>query len=262
MRTVAVLLCLIALALAQVGTRCNVGQQSGTCIDTNSQDCQGQIWSGYCPGARNIRCCTQSGGNNDNGGSDSSSGGGGGGGGDPSAGGFPTTFTTSGYTYRGGNAQTLHFLKSRFGANPTTYSSHSEGPTQSADMWTQGAAYGRDNRNVPSMNQLADYIAANERALGIKYVIWKQRINSGDSRGWRNMADRGGITANHYDHVHITFSGSSSALSDSQQTFEQQYQGQSSDQIPSWAIPVIIINVVAFIAVVVLAVVVFKKIPS
>ena len=39
--------------------------------------------------------------------------------------------------------------------------------------------------------------------LGIKYVIWKQRINSGS--GWRAMANRGGITANHFDHVHITF---------------------------------------------------------
>jgi len=252
MRTVAILLCLVALALAQIGTRCSVGDQVGSCIDTNSQNCQGQIWSGYCPGARNIRCCTgDSGGSDNSGGSDF-------GGSPPSTGGFPTTFTTSGYTYRGKNAQTLHFLKSQFGANPTTYSSHSDGPTQSADLWTQGAAYGKDNRNIPSMNQLAEYVAANERALGIKYVIWKQRINSGDSRGWRNMADRGGITANHYDHVHITFSGSSSALnSDSQQTFTQS-QGQSSDEIPAWAIPVIIMNVIAFIAVAVTVVVVFR----
>jgi hypothetical protein len=39
--------------------------------------------------------------------------------------------------------------------------------------------------------------------LGIKYVIWEQRINHGN--GWERMEDRGGETANHFDHVHISF---------------------------------------------------------
>lgn len=39
--------------------------------------------------------------------------------------------------------------------------------------------------------------------LGITYVIWRQRINFGS--GWQPMADRGGATANHMDHVHISF---------------------------------------------------------
>jgi hypothetical protein len=38
------------------------------------------------------------------------------------------------------------------------------------------------------------------------YVIWEQKI--WDSRnpgaGWKPMADRGSITQNHYDHVHIS----------------------------------------------------------
>jgi hypothetical protein len=34
-------------------------------------------------------------------------------------------------------------------------------------------------------------------------VIWRQRINSGT--GWRAMEDRGSITQNHYDHVHVSF---------------------------------------------------------
>jgi hypothetical protein len=34
-------------------------------------------------------------------------------------------------------------------------------------------------------------------------VIWQQRINFGS--GWQLMEDRGGVTANHYDHVHVSF---------------------------------------------------------
>ncbi|AQZ69739.1 Group B streptococcal surface immunogenic protein [[Actinomadura] parvosata subsp. kistnae] len=53
---------------------------------------------------------------------------------------------------------------------------------------------------------LGDRIAAwalqNKDKLGVKYVIWKQRINQGS--GWRAMSDRGSITENHYDHVHIS----------------------------------------------------------
>ena len=33
----------------------------------------------------------------------------------------------------------------------------------------------------------------------------KQRINYNDGRGWQLMEDRGSITQNHYDHVHVSF---------------------------------------------------------
>jgi hypothetical protein len=52
-------------------------------------------------------------------------------------------------------------------------------------------------------DRIARCALANQEELGIDYVIWKQRINYGD--GWERMADRGGITENHYDHVHISF---------------------------------------------------------
>lgn len=51
-------------------------------------------------------------------------------------------------------------------------------------------------------DRLADWALANKGKLGVKYVIWKQRINQGS--GWRTMSDRGSITENHYDHVHIS----------------------------------------------------------
>ncbi|MFC5186572.1 hypothetical protein [Actinomadura harenae] len=55
-------------------------------------------------------------------------------------------------------------------------------------------------------DQVAAYAVANASRLGISYVIWKQHIwnIARASEGWRPMADRGGITANHYDHVHIS----------------------------------------------------------
>jgi hypothetical protein len=43
----------------------------------------------------------------------------------------------------------------------------------------------------------------NRAALGVSYVIWRQRINFGS--GWQMMEDRGGVTANHFDHVHVSF---------------------------------------------------------
>jgi hypothetical protein len=51
--------------------------------------------------------------------------------------------------------------------------------------------------------KLAEYAASNRDRLGVEYVIYRQRIDSGD--GWERMPDRGGATANHMDHVHISF---------------------------------------------------------
>ena len=50
---------------------------------------------------------------------------------------------------------------------------------------------------------MAEYVLDNMDRLNVKYVIWKQRINYGS--GWKMMDDRGGATANHFDHVHISF---------------------------------------------------------
>ncbi|MFI7635234.1 coiled-coil domain-containing protein [Nonomuraea sp. NPDC049400] len=51
-------------------------------------------------------------------------------------------------------------------------------------------------------DRIAEWALKNKDKLGVKYVIWKQRINMGS--GWRAMSDRGSITENHYDHVHIS----------------------------------------------------------
>jgi hypothetical protein len=53
---------------------------------------------------------------------------------------------------------------------------------------------------------IAAWAQANASRLGIMYVIYRQRIWDVrmPSSGWRPMEDRGSITANHFDHVHIS----------------------------------------------------------
>lgn len=57
--------------------------------------------------------------------------------------------------------------------------------------------------NRATGDALAMCALENMGALGAKYVIWRQRINTGT--GWEPMEDRGSVTANHMDHVHISF---------------------------------------------------------
>ncbi|WP_344822705.1 hypothetical protein [Actinocorallia longicatena] len=58
---------------------------------------------------------------------------------------------------------------------------------------------------VAKGNAAAGYAISNWQRLGIKYVIWQQHIwNPSVCKCWRPMADRGSITQNHFDHVHIS----------------------------------------------------------
>ena len=52
-------------------------------------------------------------------------------------------------------------------------------------------------------DRLAACAIRDREALGISYVIWRQRIDTGS--GFRPMPDRGSPTANHLDHVHVSF---------------------------------------------------------
>lgn len=55
-------------------------------------------------------------------------------------------------------------------------------------------------------DDVAAWLRANASRLGISEVIFSQRIWTVQraSEGWRYMEDRGSVTANHYDHVHVT----------------------------------------------------------
>lgn len=54
--------------------------------------------------------------------------------------------------------------------------------------------------------EVAEFIRRYYSELGVNYLIHARRIWSvqRSAEGWRSMADRGSVTANHYDHVHVT----------------------------------------------------------
>jgi hypothetical protein len=60
--------------------------------------------------------------------------------------------------------------------------------------------------NVRRGYSIAAWAQANASQLGIMYIIYRQRIWDirMASSGWVPMADRGSITANHFDHVHVS----------------------------------------------------------
>ncbi|XHV26598.1 LysM peptidoglycan-binding domain-containing protein [Streptococcus dysgalactiae subsp. equisimilis] len=62
-------------------------------------------------------------------------------------------------------------------------------------------------------DQVAQYAIDHMAERGISYVIWKQRFYApfasiyGPAYTWNPMPDRGSVTENHYEHVHVSFSG-------------------------------------------------------
>ncbi|HGL0566677.1 TPA: LysM peptidoglycan-binding domain-containing protein [Streptococcus pneumoniae] len=70
---------------------------------------------------------------------------------------------------------------------------------------------------VPERSELGDKIAEyaiqNMASRGISYIIWKQRFYApfdskyGPDNTWNPMPDRGSVTENHYDHVHVSMNG-------------------------------------------------------
>ena len=67
------------------------------------------------------------------------------------------------------------------------------------------------NDNTELGDQIANYATSDMESNDINYVIWKQRFYAnydsyyGPANTWNLMPDRGGDTANHYDHVHVSF---------------------------------------------------------
>jgi hypothetical protein len=53
---------------------------------------------------------------------------------------------------------------------------------------------------------IARYVQAHARELGVTYVIYEQKIwlAGNPTSQWKFMEDRGSRTANHYDHVHVS----------------------------------------------------------
>ena len=62
-------------------------------------------------------------------------------------------------------------------------------------------------------DKIAEYAVQNMASRGISYIIWKQRFYApfdskyGPANTWNPMPDRGSVTENHYDHVHVSMNG-------------------------------------------------------
>ena len=52
---------------------------------------------------------------------------------------------------------------------------------------------------------VAQFVIDNAARFNVDYVIWEQRIHMIGGSGWTPMEDRGSPTANHMDHVHVSF---------------------------------------------------------
>lgn len=91
--------------------------------------------------------------------------------------------------------------------------------------WRSSSDYSDDHPNgraidimIPSYktnkalgDTIAQWVIANGSRLHVNYVIWQQRSYTIARGTWKTMEDRGSDTANHYDHVHVSFFDSSAS---------------------------------------------------
>ena len=59
--------------------------------------------------------------------------------------------------------------------------------------------------NASLGDAIVAYHVAHWNELGVEYLIWEQRMLSSPGGSWKQMENRGGTTANHFDHVHVNY---------------------------------------------------------
>ena len=88
--------------------------------------------------------------------------------------------------------------------NYGTYNGHSppEGPTQALDIFNPDSPAG-----YALQDRIVEFAMANARAFGVRYTIRREHIWNIEraGEGWRRQTHHGNRTADHYDHVHVTF---------------------------------------------------------
>lgn len=84
--------------------------------------------------------------------------------------------------------------------------------------WRAGSRYSNDHpagravdvmiphwkKNARLGRSIASYFTKHAKTYKIHYVIFRQKIWTVQNPHWRTMPNRGGATANHFDHVHIS----------------------------------------------------------
>lgn len=88
-----------------------------------------------------------------------------------------------------------------------TYPGHSPSIDRALDLFvpTTSATLG---------NAISAHAINNQEQFGVRYVIFRQRIWHRLDPVWRGMEDRGDLTQNHYDHVHVSFETVGAAVPD------------------------------------------------
>ncbi|EON66226.1 hypothetical protein W97_05619 [Coniosporium apollinis CBS 100218] len=169
-------------------TSCGSG---GNCRWTSQ--CSGNTLSGLCPGPADFKCCVPR-----------------------TGGGYPTpAFPAVGACkaravdgakkiVAGNPGKVREIYCTRACACPGT-SDHCCGLAN--DLMCSSAGGVRTESGAP----IAEWVMNNRASLGLKYVIWGQKIWNPSQDAvkpwsqWRGMEDRGSITANHWDHVHVSY---------------------------------------------------------
>lgn len=79
-----------------------------------------------------------------------------------------------------------------------------------ASYHPSGRAVDFMTRSKTTGDSLSEHVKANAGPYNVIEVIWWQRIWTTEraNQGWRPMKDRGSDTANHKDHVHVSFNAS------------------------------------------------------
>ena len=97
-----------------------------------------------------------------------------------------------------GVATSVMTISGRFGVQATTYPGHDPTMGKAADFMIGSYGQGR---------AIANWVVANHSWLRVHYVCWRQHIWNVQRAGggWRLMANRGSPTANHMNHVHVSF---------------------------------------------------------
>ncbi|KAF8540167.1 hypothetical protein BDD12DRAFT_654996, partial [Trichophaea hybrida] len=165
---------------------CSTPQGEGLCRSRSRNGCSGGSFvANHCPGSADIACCVK--------------------GANPTPPGTPTIPTNkcrkyvidSGYTILAkfpGLVHTVWCYANKPGE-------HGEGRALDF-MMTPHSPQGR---------KMAEWVMDNHQSLNVYYVIWEQRIWNAQKNSpapwtnWKKMDDRGSCTANHCDHVHVSF---------------------------------------------------------
>lgn len=128
-------------------------------------------------------------------------------------------------------------IKTFYGQRPDALDDHPSG--RAVDIMISSAY--EDIRGAAAVtygSQIAEWIKEHRIQLGVHYIIWRQRIWNVEraNEGWRPMADRGGDTANHLDHIHVTTYGNAARPTAAEVSVAMSFSGQAVTPVERYTI--------------------------